>query len=382
MRYVKRPMTIAPGMIDSRLAILAVMLSLWGLLMVFSASPEISEKNFGAGNYFGYTLRQAKFIVAGIGLMFATAFIDYHRYESRRLLRILFAVTVVALIAVHFPPFGQTFNNASRWLQYKSIRCQPAEFAKITMVILIAAQIARRGEERMRSFLDGVFPVMLFPALISVLILLQNDLGSVVVIMGVAIFLIYIGGAKIKHLGLAGMAAAAFGVAAILISPKRITRILTWFIDEPDFYGSGWQIGNSKIAFGSGHIFGCGLTDGLQKLSFLPEIHKEFILANVGEEFGFVGVVATLALFTILVVKGLVTAKNAGDPLGRYIAFGASCVLGLEVLINTYVVLDLIPNKGMAMPFLSYGGSSLVASFILAGLILSVSRWTEKDIAL
>ena len=370
-------MTIAPGMFDRRLALLTVLLALWGLLMVFSASPEVSMRVYGS--YFQYVFRQSLFLIVGVIAMIATAFIDYHRFESRKLMFFIFAATSLALLAVHFEPFGHTVNNASRWLKFKGIQCQPAEFAKAAMVIFIAAQIARRGEDRMRSMGDGVIPVFLFPAFIGFLILLQNDLGSVVIIMGMAIFLLFIGGAQIKHMALLTTASGIFGLIGIWISNKRISRIITWLMGEKDIHGTGWQIYNSKIAFGSGHFFGRGITDGRQKLSYLPEIHKEFILANVGEEVGFFGVVLTLAFLTLLVVKGFLIAKNAGDPLGRYIAFGASSVLGLEVVVNTWVVLDLMPNKGMALPFLSYGGSSLVASFILIGLLLSVSRWAEKD---
>jgi cell division protein FtsW len=378
VRYVKRPMTIAPGMIDSRLAVMAVILSVWGVVMVFSASPEMSMKDIES--HFQTAQRQFLFMIVGIAAMLTTAFIDYHKFESRKLLLTLFAITSVLLVATHYEPFGFTYRNASRWLVFKGVSLQPSEFAKASAVILIAAQIARRGEDRMRSFMNGVVPVFLISLAFSFLIWRQNDLGSVVIIMGATFFLLYIGGARIKHLGLTLLAMGAIGVAGICTSAKRIGRIETWINGESDIFGAGWQIYNSKIAFGSGHITGCGLIDGRQKLSYLPEIHKEFILANVGEEVGFVGVTITLAFFTLLVIKGFSIAKNAGDPFGRYIAFGASCVLGLGVIFNTYVVLALVPNKGIALPFLSYGGSSLVASFILVGLILSVSRWTEKDL--
>jgi len=378
VRYVKRPMTIAPGMIDSRLALMAVILSIWGVVMVFSASPEMSMKDIES--HFQTAQRQFLYMIVGIAAMLITAFVDYHRFESRKILLALFAITSAFLIATHFPPFGHTVHGASRWLLFKGVSLQPSEFAKASAVILIAAQIARRGEDRMRSFMNGVVPVFLISLAFSFLIWCQNDLGSVVIIMGATFFLLYIGGARIKHLGLTLLAMGAVGAAGICTSAKRIERIGTWINGESDILGAGWQIYNSKIAFGSGHITGCGLIDGRQKLSYLPEIHKEFILANVGEEVGFVGVTITLAFFTLLVIKGFSIAKNAGDPFGRYIAFGASGILGLGVIFNTYVVLALVPNKGIALPFLSYGGSSLIASFILVGLILSVSRWTEKDL--
>jgi len=282
-------------------------------------------------------------------------------------------VTTVLLIAVLLPPLGVVAKGARRWLRLGPISLQPAEVAKLAVVLILARYLARR-EGQVTEGPTGVLMPVLVVGLLGGLLMLQPDLGTVVVIGLATLGLLFLGGARLTHL--AGLVLLSLPVAAALIlgSSYRRQRLLTFLEPWKDPTDTGFQVTQSYLAFGSGGLFGVGLGEGKQKLFFLPEAHTDFVLALAGEELGLVGTVTIMVLFAILVLKGFQIAGRARGPFGRYLALGIALLIGVQVLLNAGVVTGLLPTKGLTLPLVSYGGSSLVTSLLGIGILLSISR--------
>jgi cell division protein FtsW len=311
--------------------------------------------------------------------MTATAHIDYRRLGKVSWVYAIMFAAIVTLVLVHVPGIGLTRGGASRWLDLGVTSFQPTEFAKVAIVVFLASSIARKGEEKMSTAQFGIVPHLVIPGVFAALLYSQPDYGSIVIMAVIVGIMLFVGGARVAHL-FALAAPMLFGLAAaIAVAPYRLKRVTAVLNPWEDPQGSGYQIIQSLIAFGSGGLFGRGLGDGRQKLAYLPEIHTDFIFSNVAEEAGLFGVFITMALFTALVIRGMRIARRAQDPFGRYLAWGLSTLLGLEVVLNLGVVMSLLPPKGLALPFLSYGGTSMLISFMMVGLLLSVSRWTDPE---
>jgi cell division protein FtsW len=354
---------------DGSVLAVALVLALVGLVMVFSASAVVAGSRFHDSIYF--LKRQLAWLVFGVMLMYAVSRLDYAVW--RKLALPLLGLTALLLIIVLVPAFGSVSKGARRWIRLGVVSIQPAEIAKLVIVFYLAGYLAKKGA-RIVELTTGFLPPLIVMGLIAALILLQPDFGTVVVMGCVTFGLLFLSGARLAHLG--GLLLLTLPAAAVLIfaSAYRRQRMLTFLTPWKDPTASGFQVTQSFLAFGSGGVFGVGLGEGRQKLFFLPEAHTDFVLALVGEELGLIGTFAIMLLFLILVLKGFQVAGRAREPFGRHLALGITLLIGTQVLVNAGVVTGLLPTKGLTLPLVSYGGSSLLMSLVGVGILLSISR--------
>ena len=355
--------------VDPALLAITLVLALVGVVMVFSASAVVAGSRFHDPWYF--LKRQLAWLGAGLLVMHLVSKIDYALW--RKLSVPLLLMTTVLLMLVLVPSLGSAAKGARRWLHVGPINIQPAELTKFVVVIYVAAYVSKK-QDQLTQFARGLLPPLIVLGLLSGLILLEPDLGTVVVMGLVVVTLLFLAGARIKHLGLLSLCALPAVAALIFGSSYRRQRLMTFLSPWKNASDSGFQITQSFLAFGSGGPFGVGLGEGKQKLFFLPEAHTDFVLALVGEELGLAGSVAIVLLFGLFVLKGFQIAGRARDPFGRYLAMGITMLVGMQALVNAGVVTGLLPTKGLTLPFVSYGGSSLVANLFGVGILLSISR--------
>jgi cell division protein FtsW len=353
---------------DSTILLLAVALTCFGVVMVYSSSSIMAAKKYGDGFYF--LKRQGLFAVLGCGVMALFMYLDYHRL--RRLAVPFFLFCGLLLVAVLIPGIGSHAGGAARWIRLPGFSVQPAELAKLGMIIYMAHSLAKK-RDKIRSFKLGFTPYMLVLALLLVLLLLQPDLGSALTLGAVAMIMLRVAGTRLSYLASVVILALPFLYFLVMSVDYRRRRILSFLNPWEDPSNSGFQIIQSWIAFGTGGLIGNGLGEGKQKLFFLPEAHTDFIFSVVGEELGFLGVLVVAAMLLLLVMRGIRAALNAPDDFGRFLAFGITLLLGLEAFTNMAVVMGMLPTKGLALPFLSYGGTSLLTTLMAVGILLNVS---------
>lgn len=354
---------------DHTLLFVTITLALVGLVMVFSASAIVAGNRFHDSGYF--LKRQLAWLTFGFLLLHLASRIDYVWWK--RLSIPLLACMAALLVMVLIPGLGVAAKGARRWLRLGPISVQPAEMVKLIAVMYLAAYLAKK-EDRLTSFSSGLLPALIVIGALCGLVLLEPDLGTVVVIGLVTVALLYLGGARGAHLLALGLCAVPLVLALVLGSSYRRQRLLTFLAPWKDASDAGFQITQSFLAFGSGGLFGVGLGEGKQKLFFLPEAHTDFVLALVGEELGLVGTGAIVLLFALFVVRGFQIASRARMPFGRYLGMGITLLIGIQALVNACVVTGLLPTKGLTLPLVSYGGSSLVVSLVAVGVLLNISR--------
>jgi cell division protein FtsW len=354
---------------DHSLLIITIVLALVGLVMVFSASAVVAGNRFHDPGYF--LKRQLAWLAFGFLLLHLASHVDYVWWK--RLSIPLLGLTVVLLVMVLIPSLGVSAKGARRWLRLGPISVQPAEIAKLVAVMYLAAYLAKK-EDRLTGFLSGLAPALLVIGVLGGLVLLEPDLGTVVVMGLVAIGLLFLGGARLSHLLSLGLCAVPAVLVLVLSSSYRRQRLMTFLAPWKDASDAGFQITQSFLAFGSGGLFGVGLGEGKQKLFFLPEAHTDFVLALVGEELGLVGTGGIILLFALFAIRGFQVAARARMPFGRYLGMGITLLIGVQALINACVVTGLVPTKGLTLPFVSYGGSSLVTCMFGVGILLNISR--------
>jgi cell division protein FtsW len=357
------------GPVDPVITGLVLALMAFGVVMVFSASAVYAAdpRTFHDGHHF--LTRQAVFATIGAVTMIVVSRIDYHRL--RPLTYPAVVATLVLFVATML--FGRSAGGATRWIRLGPIDVQAAEVAKLTIVMFLAYSLSKKAEQ-MKTFKIGVLPHLIVMALFALFCLVQPDLGSAVMIGLVTFLMLFLAGAR---LGPILGTVLGLGIAAglsIALSPWRRARVEAFLDPFAHREGSGYQIVESMLAFGSGGLSGVGIGDSRQKLFFLPEAHTDFISAIIGEELGFVGMVVIIGAFAILVARGLRVAWRAPDEYGTYLAAGATLLLGLSAFTNLAVAMGLLPTKGLVLPFLSYGGSSLVVDAAAIGVVLNVSR--------
>ena len=354
---------------DHTLLIVTITLALVGLVMVFSASAVVAGNRFHDSGYF--LKRQLAWLTFGFLLLHLASHIDYVWWK--RLSIPLLGLITVLLVMVLIPSFGVAAKGARRWLRLGPISMQPAEMVKLVTVIYLASYLTKK-EDRITIFSSGLLPVLIVVGLLSGLVLLEPDLGTVVVMGLVTVGLLFLGGARTSHLLMLGLCTVPVVLVLVLGSSYRRQRLMTFLAPWKDASDAGFQITQSFLAFGSGGPFGVGLGEGKQKLFFLPEAHTDFVLALVGEELGLVGTGAIILLFALFVVRGFQIAARARMPFGRYLGMGITLLIGIQALVNACVVTGMVPTKGLTLPFVSYGGSSLVISLLGVGILLNISR--------
>ncbi|MBI4245649.1 MAG: putative lipid II flippase FtsW, partial [Candidatus Rokubacteria bacterium] len=298
------------------------------------------------------------------------------RFDYRRLEKLGWPILIAAgilLVLVLVPPLAQPINGTRRWLRLGPVSFQPAELAKLALVVYLAAWVARK-RDALGDFRRGVLPPLLVAGALAALVLAQPDLGNCVALLAVTFALLYLAGSRISHLLLVVGAAMPLLALAVWLAPYRLRRITTFVDPWSDPRGSGFQIIQSWLAFGSGGLGGRGIGESRQKLFYLPEAHTDFIFAVIGEELGFVGAAAIVALFAVLVWRGLRVGLRAPDPFGAYLALGITVLIATQTLVNLGVVTGSLPTKGLPLPFISFGGSALLVTMLSTGVLLNISQ--------
>jgi len=343
-------------------------LALFGVVMVYSASAMLAQKE--NGNQYYYVIKQGVWVVIGFIVMLVTMQFNYQLLKSRRVVYGLLFISTIALISV----FGfSKINGAHRWLKFPGFSIQPSEISKLTLAIFLAYFLEKRaGEEGdlWRTFI----PSGIVTCWLAGLIVIEPDLGTALMLAMVFAVVIYTAGARVLHLTLAA-APALIGVVGLLIFvPWRMQRMITFLDPWADQQGGGFQVVQSLIAVGSGGPNGLGFAQGRQKMLFLPFAHSDFIFAVVSEELGLVGGLVVILLFALFLWRGVRTALLAPDRFGMLLSLGIVTSIVAQALFNISVVLSLLPTKGIPLPFISYGGSSLVPTLAAVGILLNISQ--------
>lgn len=350
-----------------------LLLILIGVVMLYSASMVRGDAQFNDSAYF--VIRQFWWLLLSLIAAVVCARVDLRWLRSVALpLAILF---VVLLIAVRIPGIGVRVNGSWRWLRFGSFTLQPSEFAKIAILLAFSWWISTR-QRYMHTFKRGLLPPLVALGFFAVLLLIEPDFGTTILVGLVTMVLLYAGGVRPLHLfGFAGAGLA--GVAVLLFhNENRMRRILAFLDPEKYAQGEAWQLINGLNAFAAGGASGVGLGNSIQKYHYLPEAHTDFILPIIGEEFGLISTLAVLFLFVVIFICGLRIAARASDDFGRFTALGITLMITFQAVINLAVVTGCMPTKGLALPFISYGGSSMLASSAMIGILINVAH-TARD---
>ena len=354
---------------DKMLLAATLALLLLGLAMVYSASAVIALSRHGDSLY--YLKKQALWMGIGLVGMVAAMRLDYRAW--RKLTLPFLGVSLLLLVLVLLPQVGSEVHGARRWLRVGGLSLQPAELAKLALVIYTAYVLAKKGD-RIQDFLYGFFPHGVILGVFLILMVMQPDLGTAVHAGLVVVAMLFLGGARLHHLASLGLLALPALYTLVLNVAYRKRRLLAFLDPWQDPTAAGFQMVQSFLALGAGGVLGVGLGEGKQKLFFLPEPHTDFIFALIGEELGLVGAMGTLLLFGVILWRGLRVGLRAEDPFARYLALGITILVSLQAAINMGVVTGLMPTKGLPLPFVSFGGSSLVVSLVGMGILLNVSK--------
>jgi cell division protein FtsW len=338
------------------------------VVMVYSSSALMNRSD----SLF-FMKRQVIYAVIGLVAMTFTMRFDYRRLE-RWAYPLLFA-TGFLIILTFVPGIGLRAGNAQRWIRFPGFQFQPSEFAKIALLIYLAKSVAEKGTA-VKDFKIGFVPHALVFGLFGAVVLRQPDFGSMVVMFLSMVTVLFVAGARLRYVFVAFIVAMPVAFILITGSAYRMRRIEAFLDPFRDPYGASYQVAQALTSVGSGGLFGLGLGEGREKLGFLPAGHTDYILASIGEELGLVGIALTLGLFGVLIWRGFRIALHASDAFGSYLAVGITSLFGIETVINAGMCLALLPSKGLALPFLSFGGTSILKAMMAAGLLLSVSSRT------
>jgi len=345
----------------------------FGLVMVYSASAITAQDKLG--DSFHYLKRQAT--AAGIGLLAMVVAMKLGYRRMARLAYPLLIISIVLLTLVLIPGLGTTAGGAKRWLRFPGVSLQPAEVAKLAWVVYLSYSLAKK-REKVQSFSIGFLPHLGIAGLLVALCMLEPDFGSSVALLVLMFVMLFAAGAKLSYLIGSVLVAIPIAYTAIASSPYRMKRITAFLDPWANRQGSGYQVAESLMSIGSGGMTGLGLGDGRQKLFFLPEAHTDFIFSIIGEELGLVGVGLLIALYGVIIWRGLKTALAAPEPFGTYLALGITSLIAFQAVVNMSVAMGLVPTKGLTLPFISYGGSSLIVLMGAAGLLLSISSASDS----
>lgn len=343
-----------------------------GVVMVYSASAVLAGERYHDSYYF---LKKELCFVA-VGFAGLAAMLRFPYAQWRRLVYPLLAIVAGLILLAYVPGLRSVASGAARWIKIGPVRFQPSELAKLAMVLFLAYSLEKKAG-RMKGFAIGILPHVAIGGAMIVLILGQRDFGSAFIVASLLGVMLFISGARCMYMGAMGLAALPLLYFAVASVDYRRRRILAFLNPWSDRYGSGFQIIQSLIAFQGGGVLGRGLGEGQQKLFYLPEAHTDFIASVVGEELGLVGMLVLIALYAVFCARGLMIAWRAPDLFGRYLAFGITFLIGWQALGNLCVVMGLLPTKGMVLPFVSYGGSSLLVSLLAVGILLNVSSYRK-----
>ncbi len=366
--------SLTRGRPDIALFIVTIILIVVGAVMIYSSSSIIAMEKHGDGYY--YIKKHILFVLIGLGVMIGTSRLPYRYWKKAAYPGLFISIVLLSLVIV--PGFGLKAGGATRWLRAGYVSFQVSEMVKIILVIFLAHYLTKKIGH-IKEF-SRVFVVPLVIMLVIVgLVLCQPDFGAAAIMVVVFMLMFYLAGSRIVYL--TGLLATVIpvGVALIIHESYRMQRLMSFLNPWEDPTNTGFQIIQSFISFGSGGAFGVGLGNGMQKLFYLPEPHTDFILSVIAEEAGFIGVVIVIMLFCALVFRGFAIAFNCTDLFGMLLASGLTTVIALEAFINMAAVMGLIPTKGLVLPFLSYGGTSLMMCMVAVGILLNISSCREQN---
>ncbi len=351
------------------IAMTVIILISIGVMMIYSSSGIYALQELGESTYF--LNRHLLFLFLSVILMLLSMSVDYR--DLRKFAKPLLLTGLVLLVLVLIPGIGKESNGARRWFQVGPINFQPSEFVKMAVLIYVADFLARK-QNKIRDFKEGFLPLMMVSGVLCLLIVKQPDLGNSVSIAVIVLILMFVAGARLRHLGMIVLAGVPVIYYLIVKAPYRLARIMAFLDPWEDSLGIGFQLTQSQIALGSGGLFGVGLGKSVQKLFYLPAAHTDFILSIIGEELGFLGTFTVIVLFIFLIWQGARIAKRTIDDFGYFLATGIVAMIGLQAVVNIGVSIGALPTKGLPLPFVSYGGSALIFNMIAIGLLLNISR--------
>jgi cell division protein FtsW len=340
-----------------------------GIIMVYSSSSVLAAKRFGDNYYF--LKRQVLFALFGGVALLICRYIPYTLYK--RLVYPVLFLGIAFLVVLQIPGWGHEVGGAKRWLRLLGWSFQPSEFAKLSLIIYLAYSMSKK-RENIKIFTIGFLPHVMVLGCILILILIQPDFGTASIIGLIAWLMLFIGGVRISYLFTAGVALLPIAYYALINANYRLRRIIAFLNPWQYKNDAGYQITHSLMAFGSGGVMGKGLGNSHQKLFYLPEPHTDFIFSVVGEELGLIGVCGIIGIYTVIACVGFRLAMRSSDLFATYLAVGITVAIGIQVIVNIGVVLGLFPTKGLTLPFVSYGGSSLVLSMASIGILMNISR--------
>ena len=358
--------------VDVLLLVSVIVISLFGLLMIYSASYVWAEYKFN--NPFKFVINQGIFFIVGVTLMCIVSHIKYEKYYEKS--NILLIGCIVLLILVLIPGIGSVRNGSRSWFGIGSFGIQPSEFTKLSLIIFVSKYLVN-NERNIRDIKRGVLPILCILFLVFGLIMLQPDFGTGMIIVMSIIGLLYVGGVDFKFFLKIGVVGIIGIVGLIIAAPYRLKRILSFLNPWEDPLGSGFQIIQSLYAIGPGGLFGYGFLNSRQKHFYLPEPQTDFIFSIISEEFGFIGILIVSMLFLTIIYTGFKISRRSNDLFGKYLAFGITFQLAFQAILNLMVVVGLIPVTGVTLPFLSYGGSSLLITLCSIGILLNISRYQK-----
>lgn len=351
-------------------------LALFGAVMVYSASAMISlqetAKNPEGASQFAYFYKQLGCTLAGLAVMYATSKIHYRWYQNPAVVYGILAVSIVLLLAVFGFP---SINGARRWIRFSGMSFQPSEIAKVALPIFLAYFLTK-NEKTVGELKETVLPCLLVLGVLGGLVFLEPDLGTAIVLCAIFISVYFAAGARILHLATVGAGLGLIGLGALVFAPWRVERMMAFL--DPFKYAddAGYQVVQSLYAIGSGGVLGEGFAKGQQKLFYLPYPYSDFIFAVVGEELGLVGTLGVVVAFGLLLWRGTRAALNAPDRFGLLLGIGIITGIIVQALFNISVVISILPAKGIPLPFISYGGTSIIVTLFAVGILLNISQYT------
>ena len=356
--------------IDWFLFAIAAGLALFGAVMVYSASAMIALRETEGVSQFTYFYKQFGFTILGLVVMYLTSKIDYRFWQNKYIVFGILSVTVILLFAVFaFPPI----NGARRWIRVPGFSLQPSEIAKIALPIFLAWFLTER-EKAVGDLKMTVFPCVAVLVIMGGLVFFEPDLGTFIVLCAIFTAIYFAAGAKILHIVSVGLAIVLVGLAALILAPWRVARLMAFLDPFEHADDAGYQVVQSLYAIGSGGIFGEGFAKGQQKLFYLPYPYSDFIFSVVGEEFGLMGTMAVVLAFGLLLWRGTRAALLAPDRFGKLLGIGIVTGIIVQALFNISVVISILPAKGIPLPFISYGGSSILVTLFAVGILLNLSQ--------
>lgn len=363
------------------LVISSVALLVMGVVMISSASMDMAAET--VGNSYHYVIRQLLFAVLGCGMALLAVNVPVAWWERSGWLLLGVGLAVLVLVLT---PLGRTVNGSTRWIPFGLFNVQVSEVAKLCLIAYLAGYVVRRREELLNTWMGFLKPLVVL-GVASILLVIQPDFGATVVLVSAAAGMIFLSGVRLSRFVPLIVVLVILGAVLVLTQPYRLKRVVSYLDPWKDQFDSGYQLTQSLIAFGRGDWGGVGLGNSIQKLFYLPEAHTDFIFAIIAEEFGLLGSLIVLALFTLLVVSGFVIARRAEKaqmPFGACFAYGITLLIGLQATINIAVSTGLLPTKGLTLPLVSYGGSSLMIMCVCIGVLARVEmeRLDKERLAL